>query len=343
MAARGTGQVTLADVALLAGVSLATASRALGRGHGRTVTPELRARVQAAALELNYSPNAHAQAMRGGSTTIGLLVHDIADPFAATVASGVMAAAEEHGLVVTIASTGGNPDREVTLVETLRRQRVTSVILAGSRFADPDSNRWLAEEVAAIRAADGRVAVIGQQQFPSSGVLIDNHGGGRALAETLWALGYRRFAVLAGPDSLLTAEDRVAGFLAGLAGHGLDLPPELMVGSDFSRDGGYAGMTELIEHGPLSEVDCIFAVNDVMAVGAMAALREHGLSVPGDVAVAGFDDIPMLRDVLPALTTVRLPLVAIGRMAFELARTDAEVTTRTVSGEVVVRASTPPR
>jgi len=338
-----TGHVTLADVAMLAGVSLATASRALGTGHGRTVTPELRARVRAAALELNYSPNAHAQAMRGTSSAVGLIVHDIADPFASSVASGVMAAAAANGLIVTIASSGGDPDHEVRLVETLRRQRVTSVILAGSRFSADDSNRWLAEESAGIRAAGGRLAVIGRRQFPASVIDIDNTGGAASLARSLWAQGYRRFVVLAGPDSLVTSEDRVAGFRDALAEFGHELPPENVMSSLFSRDGGYAAMSAILDAG--IDADCVFAVNDVMAIGAIAALRDQGLSVPGDMAVAGFDDIPMLRDVLPALTTVRLPLVEIGRMAFELASTDAgsEGNSITVRGDVVLRASTPRR
>ena len=345
MAATGAGQVTLADVALLAGVSLATASRALGEGHGRTVGVELRARVRAAALELNYSPNGHAQAMRSGSTTVGLIVHDIADPAAASVAAGVMAAAGRAGRIVTIASSGGDAEREVTLVEMLRRQRVTSVILAGSRFTDPDSDRWLAEEVAGIRAGGGRVAVIGQRQFPASTVQIDNRGGAGDLARTLWGLGHRTFAVLAGPDSLLTAEERVEGFREALGELGHDLRPDLVVGSEFTRDGGYAAMSALLDQGVAETVDCVFAVNDMMAIGAMAALREHGLAVPRDIAVAGFDDIPILRDVLPALTTVRLPLTEIGRWAYELAAEDdgPEGATRVVTGDVVVRASTPPR
>ncbi|RIJ77400.1 LacI family transcriptional regulator [Nakamurella silvestris] len=338
-----TAHVTLADVAMLAGVSLATASRALGTGHGRTVTPELRARVHAAALELNYSPNAHAQAMRGTSSAIGLIVHDIADPFASSVASGVMAAAAERGLIVTIASSGGDPDHEVRLMETLRRQRVTSVILAGSRFSADDSNRWLAEEAAGIRAAGGRVALIGRRQFPASVIEIDNYGGAADLARSLWAQGYRSYLVLAGPDSLVTSEDRVAGFRDALAELGYQLPDENVISSMFSRDGGYAAMSAALDEG--MEAECLFAVNDVMAIGAIAALRDRGQSVPEDMAVAGFDDIPMLRDVLPALTTVRLPLVEIGRRAFELASTDAgpEGTCVAVRGDVVLRASTPAR
>ena len=157
--------MTLADVARAAGVSLATASRALSGAAGRTVRADLKAKVLQAAADLNYSPNANAQAMvRGTTTTVGLIVHDIADPFAAAVASGVMAVAAERDLIVTIASTMWDPETEIRHVEALRRQRARAVILAGSRFADPDVQQRLAAEVAGITAAGGHVAAIGRRR-----------------------------------------------------------------------------------------------------------------------------------------------------------------------------------
>jgi LacI family transcriptional regulator len=157
-------------------------------------------------------------------------------------------------------------------------------------------------------------------------------------------LGYRRYAVLAGPEQLVTSEDRLSGFRSGLSSCGVDLPAENIIGAQFTRDGGYVAMAELLDRG--LEVDAVFAVNDVMAVGAMAALREQGHRVPRDLALAGFDDIATLRDVEPPLTTVRIPLVDMGRQALELAM-DCDPAggpvVRSVPGEVVVRASTPAR
>ncbi len=337
--------VTLADVARTAGVSLATASRALSGAAGRTVGPALKARVLHAAEELRYSPNANAQAMvRGTTATVGLIVHDIADPFAASVASGVMAVAADRGLIVTIASTMWDAENELRHVEALRRQRARAVILAGSRFADEDTQRRLAAELAGITAAGGRVAAIGQPVLPVNTVALDNAGGARRLARVLWSLGHRSFAVLAGPEAVLTSEERLSGFRAGLADCGHVLPDENVIGTQLTRDGGYVAMTELLDRD--IEVDAVFAVNDVMAVGGMAALREQGYRVPQDMALAGFDDIPTLRDVRPSLTTVRLPLVEIGRRALELALDHdalAEPTVVAVGGDVVVRASTPTR
>ena len=337
--------VTLADVARAAGVSLATASRALNGAAGRTVNPQLRDRVLRAAADLRYSPNVHAQAMaRGTTSTVGLIVPDIADPYAAQVASGVMAAAAESGLIVTVASSGWDPYLEIRHVEALRGQRARAVILAGSRFADEASNDRLSIELTGVVNAGGSVAVIGQPGLPFPTLMLGNQTGARRLARVLWTLGYRSFAVLAGPEILMTSEERLTGFRNGLSDCGYQLPPENVISTQLTRDGGYVAMTELLDRD--IHVEAVFAVNDVMAVGAMAALREQGHRVPQDMAVAGFEDILSLRDIQPALTTVRLPLVEIGRRALQLALSgpaDPESTRPGVSGEVVVRASTPAR
>lgn len=339
------GQATLADVARAAGVSLATASRALNGSPGRTVGSALAARVLAAAGQLGYAVNAHAQAMaRGATTTVGLIVHDIADPYAAAIASGVIGAAAERGLIVTVASTLSDPAMELRHIQALLQQRATAVILAGSRFADADATAAATRLLAAVAGAGGHIAAIGQDRLGVNTLEVGNNDGARHLAGTLHSLGYRRFAVLAGPEQLATSEERLAGFRDGLAECGVDLAPENIVGAQFTRDGGYVAMTELLDRG--LDADCVFAVNDVMAVGATAALREQGYRVGADVALAGFDDIAMLRDIEPPLTTVRVPLVEIGRAAVDLAmRSDPAdpPTVRVVPVEVVVRASTPDR
>lgn len=340
-------QVTLADVARWAGVSVATASRALHGSTGRTVNPELRARVKAAAAELNYSPNANAQAVvRGTTATVGLVVHDIADPSAAALAAGVMAVAAGRDLIVTISATLSDPLSEVRHIETLRRQRVRAIVLAGSRFNDNESADRLGEELVGYAVGGGRVAVVGQRRLPLRTIEIDNVGSAHRLGATLASLGYRQAAVLAGPELIATSEDRLTGFRAGMADAGTPVPPENVLVAPLTRDGGYVAMTELIDLGLLTGVDVVFAVNDMMAVGAIAALRDQGLRVPADVAVAGFDDISTLRDVRPALTTVRLPMERVGADALDLAlsgRPDDAVTVRTVTGDVVVRESTPLR
>ncbi len=341
MPTRARHVVTLQDVAQEAGVSLATASRALN-GSTRRVRDDLRQRVLAASVRLDYSANAQAQAMaRGHTNVVGLLVHDIADPYFSTIAAGVMGAADRHRLLVTIASTGRRPERELEYVATLRGQRACAVILAGSRTDDAGQIGRLGAELATFEGAGGRVALISQNRLPVDTVMVENRAGARNLATELVALGHRRFAVLAGPRQLLTAKDRAAGFRAGLAHAGIALSRADVMTGEFTRDGGFAAMSVLLDRGLVSA--CVFAVNDVMAVGAMAALRERGLHMPRDMSVAGFDDIGTLRDVTPALTTVRLPLREVGEAALELI-TSAPAERprlRRIRGEVVLRASTP--
>lgn len=335
------GTVTLQDVARHAGVSLATASRALN-GSERRVREDLKARVVASAVKLNYTANAHAQAVaRGRTNVLGLVVHDIADPYFSTIAAGVMAAADSRDLLVTLASTGREPDKEVRHVAALRAQRARAVILAGSRRAGTPRRGELARELASFEDSGGRVVMISQAQLDLDTIVLENRAGARHLASSLVECGYRRHAILAGPKDLLTAADRTEGYQRGLASSGLSLPPPVKLHGEFTRDGGYAAMASMLDR--IDELDCVFAVNDVMAVGAIAALREHGFTVPRDVAVAGFDDIETLRDVAPGLTTVRLPLYDVGVQALSLVLEPpvAKRRVRRIAGAVILRESTP--
>lgn len=343
------GPVTLSQVARAAGVSLATASRAINGSATRSVRADLRERVLETARRLDYSPDPSAQAMaRGRTSALGLVVHDIADPYFSTIAAGVARAAEREGLIVTLASTEHSPDRELAFVELARRQRSRAIILAGGRLAPglapglaAAGEAGLEGALSVFREAGGGVALIGQPVGDLPVVEIANAEGAAALARTLHDHGYRRFAVLGGPEGHRTAADRTDGFIGALAERGNHSARDCVLSCEFTRDGGYRAMRGLIERGDgLPEL--VFAVNDVMAVGAMAAVRDAGLSVPDDVAVAGFDDIHTLRDVTPGLTTVRIPLADVGDAATRLAL-GIEAENVVVHGEVVLRESTPGR
>ena len=333
--------VTLLDVARAAGVSLATASRALN-GSTRKVRPDLQERVLAAADALHYSANAQAQAMaRGRTNLVGLIVSDVGDPYFSTIAAGVIRAAEDHRLVVTMACTFGREERELDYLAALRSQRARAVIVAGSRVNDKALLDRLGDEVRSFEQSGGRVAFISQRRIEADTVVLENRAGARALAEELCGLGHRRFAVLAGRADLLTARDRCAGFREGVARAGGRIDPSDIVHGGFTRDGGYEAMNELLDRG--TDATCVFAVNDVMAVGAMAALRDRGVPLPSGMAVAGFDDIGTLRDVSPALTTVRVPLEDLGVWALDMVLQEPadQPRVRRVRGEVVLRESTP--
>ncbi|MDQ1657717.1 MAG: LacI family transcriptional regulator [Cryptosporangiaceae bacterium] len=333
---------TLEDVARLAGVSVATASRVLSPGT-REPKPDLRDRVLAAAGRLSYTPNANARAIaRGGTDIAGVIVADISDPYFSEIAAGAMRVADEHGVLTTLADTRRDPRREIAYLSALHGQRARAVILVGSRVRDPEVNAELDRELAAYRAGGGRIAVVSQPRLDADTIAIDNRSGARALATGLYGLGYRRFAVLAGPRDLLTGSERLSGFRSGLAAAGVELGRGSVVYGEFTRDGAYAAATELFAAS--LRPDCVFAVNDVMAVGVMAAARDCGLNPPDGIGIAGFDDITTLRDVVPALTTVRIPLYEIGAEAMRRVL-DPSTTpgVRRVRCEVVIRASTPRR
>lgn len=339
---RSSGASTLEEVARVAGVSLATASRALN-GSARKVNPAYRDRVLAAARSLNYSPNLAAQAVaKGGTSTVALVVADISDPYFSTIASGVMRAAEERGLIVTVGSTERRAGRELKIVRTLRGQRPRSIIVVGSRSSIEGADTELIAELTAYERSGGAVTMISQPEMPFRTIEIRNREGAAALARQLLDRGYRSAAILTGPGELITARDRTEGFAATFAEAGHPIEDRWLVGGEFTRDGGFLGAAELQRRG-LSSVEVIFAVNDIMAVGAMAFLRSAKVALPRDVAVAGFDDISSLRDITPALTTVSLPLDDIGRQAIDLAfAVDSDGDSRVaVEGVPVLRESTP--
>lgn len=319
---------TLSDVAAHAGVSLATASRALN-GSARVVKPELKELVLASARTLGYTVNRQAQAVAKGSTdTVALVVGDIADAYFASLAAGVVRVAREHGLVVTLTSISDSSASagldEAALALALRAQRPRAVIFAASRQSDAEWD--------AFRSLEG-LTVIGAEVSGLRQVVVDNRGGARELATALRGLGYDDFTVLAGGLHLSTVAERVAGFTSVARG-------SRVVETDFSRDGGYRAMADLLAAGERPQ--CVFAVADIMAIGAMSAMRDAGFLPGEDIAVAGFDDIPLLRDVTPGLTTVSLPLEGIGAEAMRVALDDAVCPPGPVRGSVQIRESTPP-
>ena len=338
-------RVTLQDVADHAGVSLTTASRVVNEG-SRRVGPQLADRVNRAVADLGYTANLQARAVATGqSTMVGVVVHDLSDPYFSSIAAGLIEAAGARGLLVCMSSTSATEAAEREYVTLMHAQRARAVILIGSRSDDASARNALRAEIAAFTRSGGRAVCVGQDLLDVDTILPENVAGAEALARALVALGHRRFAVLAGPHGLLTARDRLEGFRAGLRSWSVELDPARVIHGAFTRDGGYEAMSAILAAGePLP--DCVFAVTDVMAVGALARLRAGGIEVPAGIAVAGFDDILTLRDVYPPLTTVRLPLTRMGEMAAELVLGDV-VSDRPrvipVPGEVILRDSTFPR
>lgn len=313
--------VTLEQVANAAEVSLATASRVLNGGD-RVVRAELRDRVLAAARKLRYVPNAHAQALAGGATTtVGLVIHDVSDPYFSSITRGAIEVATRGGALVMLGSTFRSPEREIEYVSALRAQRARAILLVGSGFADPEYQRAMRTELENYRDAGGRYAFVSHHDLPGDAVLPENRAGGAAIARALLELDHRRFAVASGPRTLTTVAHRLGGFAAELTSAGIPESDLLVIERDFTEDGGYAAARELVAAG--IPATALFCVTDVMAIGALMALREHGVPVPERLSLVGFDDIPIVRHLSPALSTVALDLNRMGREAMRLVLTDA--------------------
>ncbi|WP_375386100.1 LacI family DNA-binding transcriptional regulator [uncultured Microbacterium sp.] len=333
-----TSAPTLHDVARAAGVSLATASRVLN-GSTRNVAESYRERVEAAAAELGYTANLSAQATaRGTSEIIALLVADIADPYFAQIAAGVARGADEAGLVMTIAVTERDPEREARLVRALRGQQPRGLILAASRTSE-SMHPSIRTDVDALAAAGARTVALGRGADRLRSVLIDNARGARDLGRALGTYGYRRAIVLAAGEGILTSDDRSAGFAEGFADAGGVVLKVYRGG--FTRESGASLMTQALTDG-IQPGTLVFAISDLVAIGAMSAVRDAGRDVGSDIAVCGFDDIPAGRDVTPALTTVSVPLDQVGYSALRAAvdeEWDAAASPLALS--VLLRGSTP--
>ncbi|OLB79724.1 MAG: LacI family transcriptional regulator [Actinobacteria bacterium 13_2_20CM_2_71_6] len=333
---------TLADVARLAGVSQATASRIIN-GSAKVVTEDLRARVLRAVAQLQYVPNAHAQQLaRAHRSAVGVIVHDVSDPYFAEITRGLQRVASEHERLVIICNSYRHPDRELEYVELLRAHQVAAMILAGSGYHDAAFTRSLARKLEAYVATGGRLTVIGRHDLTGDSVVPENEAGGYLAGTEVFGLGHRKVGVVAGPAVLTTTTDRLGGLRRAAREHRRTLGARRIAYANFDRDGGAVATAQLLDDNP--GLTAIIALNDSMAVGALATLRSRGLKVPDDVTVTGFDDMPIARDVTPALTTVRLPLVDMGALAMTIALAPAGVPPRVerIPAELVRRDSTAP-
>ena len=335
-------KITLSDVAQKAGVSLATASRVINNSSHK-VRDDLRNRVLQAVAELNYVPNAHARALvQHETSTVGIIVHDVSDPYFAEITRGIQRVASEHERLVIICNSYRNPERELAYIDMLRSQRVAAIILAGSGRCDDAFTEALTRQITGFRATGGRVTCIGRHEIHANSVRPDNYAGGRIAAETLIQLKHQHITVITGPQSLTTTHDRLDGFRAALNAAGLELPDNYIVRGDFTRQRGYEAMIELLDRDLDPAFSAVFAASDPAAIGALAALRDRGFRVPEDVSVIGFDDIGFAQDVMPALTTIQVSMNALGHRAMQLVLSDAgdDPVTEILPCRLIVRDST---
>jgi LacI family transcriptional regulator len=323
---------SITEVARLAGVSTATASRVVSSAD-YPVSAATRERVLDAARALDYVPNALARGLlKSQIPVVAVIVHDITDPYFAEVVRGVEDAASPSGYLVITCSSERDAERETSYVRLLRSMRAASVIFAASGLDEPDSNQEMEKHLAAMRADGAAVVHLSPHALGAADVGVDNEAGMASMVAALVGLGHRRIAFLAGPPSLFVARARLAGYRRGLADAGIDFDGSLVVHTGFDSAGGALGVDTLLAGAvPFTAICC---ANDPLALGALGQLAVRGIDVPGEVSVAGFDDVPVAAITSPSLSTVRLPLREMGRRGFAEA-------TRVLGGEALERTVLP--
>jgi len=334
---------SITEVARQAGVSTATASRVMAAAD-YPVSEGTRQRVLDAALALDYVPNALARGLQKSRiAVVGVIVHDITDPYFSEVVRGIEDVAAADGYLVITCSSDRSPARENLYVRLLRSMRAAAVIFAGSGMDDPARNEELGRHLGEMRDNGAAIVHLSPHAFGEPEVGVDNAAGIAAMVAALAALGHERIAFLAGPTALYVARERLAGYRRAVADLGLATDRHLVVPTTFDSDGGATAVDRLLASGVAFTALC--CANDLLALGAVRRLGELGIDVPGSVSVAGFDDISVAAITAPRLSTVRLPLRELGRRGFahavrQLAGDNAEpVLLRT---EVVLRDSTAP-
>jgi LacI family transcriptional regulator len=296
--------VTIHDVAARAGVSVATVSRVLNGKEG--VREATLRQVLDAAKALSYVPNVAARSLSIQRTqTVGIVLPDVHGEFFSEVIRGIDVAARAARYHILVSGSHSDVGEMLEVVEAMRGRVDGLVVMA------PDvalASLQLPADLPLVllnSTADGRDAIT-----------IDNYGGALLMMGHLGELGHRRIAFLNGPAQNADARERLRGFRDAMHGLGVPATRSLELAGDFTEESGHGAAQKILKLEP--RPTAIFAANDSMAVGALAALAEAGLEVPRDMSVTGFDDIPIARYVAPPLTTIRVDMADLGRRAFSL-------------------------
>jgi DNA-binding LacI/PurR family transcriptional regulator len=272
------------------------------------IAPATRQAIDEAVRELGYRPNGVARSLRTKSTqTIALLLPDITNPFFPRLVRGVQVAARRRGYLMLLASAEGDAAGEQDYLELFRANAVDGALVVGVSIP--------ADRIAEV-VAEGFPIVSLDRDIDCPDVplvQVDNRAGARAAVEHLVGLGHRRIAHISGPSGLGISRERIAGYREALAAARLPADPALLVEGDYEEDGGAVAAARLVDSA--ADFTAIFAANDLTAIGAMGALHERGLRIPGDVSVVGFDDLRLASYVSPGLTTISQPAAEIGERA----------------------------
>ncbi|MGD2039390.1 MAG: LacI family DNA-binding transcriptional regulator [Anaerolineae bacterium] len=333
-------RVSIKDIAKAASVSHSTVSRALG--DSQLVSHDTKERIQRLAREMGYSPDAQARSLVMGRTqTVGVVVTTITDPFIAEIVQAIENTAQEHGYSVILASSNSEPEREIAAVEMLQSQRVDAVLVTSSRIGAL-YHEHLERLGVPIVLINSHHLQAGTYTYS---VNFDNHHGAYLAAQHLVDLGHRRIAYVAAATDHSDNEERAAGYRQALGEAGIVFDPRLVVPGTGSAGGGERALPVLRALPDPPTAACCY--NDMTAIGLIKAAQQAGLTVPDDLAVVGFDDIPLARYVCPTLTTIAQPMPDMGQFAMcmilDLVRSegleDEIVSDIVVQGQLVVRES----
>ena len=301
--------VTIRDVARAAGVSTATAARALG-GYGHA-SPAARRKVSESARQLGYRPNVVARALVSrATTTVGLVVGDIENPFFAAAARGLADVMDAHGYTVLLANADEDAGRERRAVDALRARQVDGMVVVPAPGASPEHLAELVTAGVPLVLLDR--AVVG---VAADSVLVRNVAGARAAVAHLAGLGHRRIGVVSDSPEITSSAERIQGYRQALRAAGIAPEPGLISIGGPTRDDGEAAALRLLDRA--DRPTAVFTANNFMTVGALRAARSLGLRIPDDVALVGFDDLDWTTLVQPPVTVVRQPVADLGRVAGE--------------------------
>jgi LacI family transcriptional regulator len=325
--------VTIKDVARRANVSVATVSRALN-GHVN-VASAVRLRVVNVATELRYTPHHAARSLSSRRThTIGVVLPDLHGEFFSELIRGIDGVARERNLHLLVSSYHGHPEEQLSALRAMRG-RVDGLLVMSPSISSGDV---LGEHLLSSLPS---VLMNSHNSMPGCRtVSVDNHGGARAMVRHLVACGCRRIAFIAGPKDNFEAQERQRGYEDALVETGLESGKWVIPGDFDEASGHHAGRLLLDSN---NRPDAVFAANDMMALGCLFALNQAGVRVPDDIALAGFDDIPLARYVHPTLTTMRVDISELGARAMRILLDPPlgdEVTSLPIGTELIMRDST---
>jgi LacI family transcriptional regulator len=324
------------EVADYAQVSKATVSRVLNRDPH--VADALRLRVEEAIRVLGYQPNRAARRLRGTSTdVIGLIISDIQNPYFTSVVRGVEDAAYENHMNIVLCNTDEDPMKEQRYLSVMWAERVAGLIVV-------PSGNGIRNDLLRMRQANIPVVFMDRtlENFEVDAVTVDNIRGSFGAVKHLITIGYRRIGIIGGVLTTTTGKERLQGYRDALIEEGISLENELIKTGNFKIDGGYQVAAEFIASARPPEA--IFIANNLMTLGALRALHETGIEIPGDMAVVGFDDMPWSGELCPPLTAVSQPTYELGQEAVHLllrrlSMPDAPFRTVTLQTRLIVRES----